>query len=133
MREKREKGRGKGGLGSVVLIGMLGVLALATPPGVGAQDRYVELAERYSRPRLYHEAFALPGGAQPTLVVAFRIPNAMLVFMRARDDVPGGAFVAQAEVLVEVYQKGERLAEQPMAADPPCRRFRGHAAPRHRH
>ncbi|MGI9176178.1 MAG: GWxTD domain-containing protein [Rhodothermales bacterium] len=112
MSGKREKGRGKRGLGSVVLIGMLGALALTLPPKAGAQDRYVDLSERYDRPRLYHEAFALPGDVQPTLVVAFRIPNAMLVFMRAQADVPGGAFVAQAEVVVEVYQKGERLAEQ---------------------
>ena len=102
---------GLGGLGCWALVGVL-VLMLVAPSVLHAQDRYVDLALRYDRPRLYHEAFALPGKTQPVLVVSFRIPNAMLVFTRAQADLSGGAFVAQAEVVVEVYQKGERLAEQ---------------------
>ena len=112
-RKKERKGErvmGRRWAGAALLAGML--LMLVAPSVLRAQDRYVDLAERYSRSRLYDEAFALPGDVRPVLVVAFRIPNAMLVFTRAQAGAPGGAFVAQAEVVVEVYQNGERLAER---------------------
>ena len=105
---KREGGRGKRGFGRGVLVG---VLMLAVPLEVGAQERYVELAQRYDRARLYHEAFAVPGASRPALVVSFRIPNAMLVFVQARPGETGGAFVAEAEVAVAVY-RGEALVEE---------------------
>lgn len=111
MRERRQ-GR-MGGLRKVAWLGaLLGVLALMQTSVLYAQDRYAELAERYSRPRLYHEAFALPGEPQPALVVSFRIPNAMLVFVQAPSGASGGAFVAEAEVTVQVYRGASLLDEQ---------------------
>ena len=90
---------------------VLSALALAAPAGVWGQGRYEDLAVQYDRARLYHEAFALPGDVRPALVVSFRIPNAMLVFVQAPLGSPEGAFVAEAEVAVAVY-RGEALVEE---------------------
>lgn len=72
-----------------------------------AQDRYVEIAARHQRPRIYHEAFVLPGSANGHAVISFRIPNPLLVFVQDRS-----AFLSNVEVAVAVYRNEEKVDEQ---------------------
>lgn len=45
-------------------------------------------------------------------MVGFRIPNRMLVFVRSRSEVPGRAFVAEAELTVQLYRDGISVGTQ---------------------
>ena len=87
-------------------------MLLLTVPSVGLGQSYEELAMRYRQPQLYHEAMLLPDPAQTTLVVAFRVPNTMLVFVRNRQGGSGRAFVAQPWVMVQLLRDGRRVAEK---------------------
>lgn len=118
-RKGRKEGRGEGRIDlfpilsapafPVVLHALF--LALMLPATARAQS-YEEVAMRYSQPRFYHEAVALPGGERPSLVVAFRISNAMLVFVRNRQGGAGRAFVAEPRVTVQVYRDEQPVAVQ---------------------
>lgn len=72
-----------------------------------AQDRYMRMAREVDRPRVLHEALVLPEGTSHQAIVTFRIPNALLVFVR-RDD----RFEAEPAVTVAVYRRSRQVAEQ---------------------
>ena len=74
-----------------------------------AQDRYAQVAVRYDRPSVFHEAIVLPVATQEAraqAIVAFRIPNSLLVFVHESD-----GFVTDAEVAVELYRGNEKIDE----------------------
>lgn len=87
------------------------LMALGVAP-VRAQHAYYEMMARYSQARIYHEAFALPGQSEPSVVVTFRIPNSRLVFVRNRQETPGRLFVAGAEVTVQLFRDGRKVGEE---------------------
>lgn len=72
-----------------------------------AQHRYEQIALRYDRPSLHHEAIVLPGEASAQAVVAFRIPHSLLVFVQE-----GDGFLAQADVTVGLYRNGTKVDEK---------------------
>ncbi len=93
-----------------LLLSLLALLAL--PPAVVRAQSYEELATRYSQPRAYHEAVALPAGKRAALLVSFRLPNALLVFVRNRRETPGRAFLAEPRVTAQVFRGKKPVAEQ---------------------
>lgn len=84
---------------------------LLVPVVVHAQDAYYEVAAQHSQAPVYHEAVAVPGAGGTTLVIAFRIPNSRLVFVRNRAETPGRLFVSGADVTVQLYRGQERVDE----------------------
>lgn len=76
------------------------------------QDAYVAIAARQSRSRIYYEAFALPGkGEKEVLVVAFKIPNDRLIYMRHHEGEADQEFRAAVDVTVELFQGSQRVDE----------------------
>ncbi len=71
-----------------------------------AQDRYVRLARQVEGPGILHESIVLPGSESAQVLVAFRIPNHLLVFVRQDDQ-----FQAEPEVAVRWYRDGRMLGE----------------------
>jgi GWxTD domain-containing protein len=97
----------------MVVAALLSVVALfGSRPAVA--QRYEDIAAQHRAPQIYHEAVVLPGGAgdSAAVVVAFRIPNSRLVFLRSQAPEPARAFVAEPEVTVEVMQRGQPVAAQ---------------------
>lgn len=88
---------------------LIGLCCVAFAWPALAQSRYQELLVRHTQARTYHEAFAVPG--KPSVVVAFRIPNSQLVFVRNREEAPGRLFIANAEVTVQLYRGGQKVDE----------------------
>lgn len=76
------------------------------------QDAYMELAMRFSRAQVYHEPLVLPDGDHSRLVISFRIPNSELVFLRNPRSTAGQNFVAQPNVVIQLYRNGRRIDEQ---------------------
>jgi len=87
-------------------------LLIVLPCVVQAQEAYDDLVNRYSQASIYSEAFGIPGGETSILLISFRIPNSRLVFFGNRYETPGNLFVAEVELLAEVYRDGKKVGEE---------------------
>ncbi len=83
----------------------------ALVPAAQAQD-YMDLAERFGRPSVYHEANVVPAAEGGHLVVSFRLPNALLVFLRDQERRTPHRFFADVTLAVQVLQGEKVVADQ---------------------
>lgn len=72
-----------------------------------AQERYLEIATRYSRAQVFHEAIVVPNGDRREAFISFRIPNSLLVFTQEKN-----GFEADVDVTAELYRGGKKVDEQ---------------------
>ncbi len=94
------------------LSALVGVLCLPALPQqtVQAQRDYFRLAQRYERPQICYQSVVLPGSEDTgRLGITFRIPHTALVFTKTPRDNPRGGFVANVEVVVEIFQDSNRI------------------------
>ncbi len=102
----------QGGRWQCLRTGIVLSLILCFPILVQAQDAYTKLFHIYDRPNIYHEAFALPDAHAAALVIAFRIPNPLLAFVKNRAVTDDQGFTANAEVTVQLLRAGKLLEEK---------------------
>ena len=92
-----------------VLVLVLGATALAH----GQSRDYYELVQRFQQPQIYSESLVLPGRDSSAHVgVTFRLPHPLLVFHQTGSRGGERAFQASVQVLVEVREDGETVAER---------------------
>jgi GWxTD domain-containing protein len=96
----------------MIRLTLLLVAICSMPAASTAQDSYLELAARHGRARVYHEALVLPSAGEARLLVPFRIPNSLLVFVRNTADEPGRPFAVDAELTVQLLRGSEKVAEE---------------------
>jgi GWxTD domain-containing protein len=93
-----------------IVIGVFSLIALPVETANGQQRDYFRLVQRYDQPQIYYQSMVLPQDEEHGMVgITFRIPHTALVFTKTPLDHSRGGFVADVEVVVEIYQNSDRV------------------------